>query len=76
MTGALLLCHFVNVIANILMLNQEDGSESEPNELGRIVAKLPMPPGCMSTLFKEINLAVVLSMSYIIIDLKNDEGTN
>jgi len=31
---------------------KEDGSESEPNELGRIVAKLPMPPGCMSTLFK------------------------
>jgi len=31
---------------------KEDGSEAEPNELGRIVAKLPMPPGCMSTLFR------------------------
>jgi len=31
---------------------KEDGSESLPNELGRIVAKLPMPPGCMSTLYR------------------------
>jgi len=31
---------------------REDQTEAEPNELGRIVAKLPMPPGCMSTLFK------------------------
>ena len=31
---------------------RDDQSEAEPNELGRIVAKLPMPPGCMSTLFK------------------------
>jgi len=31
---------------------KEDGSEALPNELGRIVAKLPMPPGCMSTLYR------------------------
>jgi len=30
---------------------REDQSEAGPNELGRIVAKLPMPPGCMSTLY-------------------------
>lgn len=30
---------------------RDDQTEAEPNELGRIVAKLPMPPGCMSTLF-------------------------
>lgn len=31
---------------------KQDGSDAGPNELGRIVAKLPMPPGCMSTLYK------------------------
>lgn len=30
---------------------REDQTEAGPNELGRIVAKLPMPPGCMSTLY-------------------------
>ncbi|XP_069698687.1 acyl-CoA synthetase short-chain family member 3, mitochondrial isoform X3 [Periplaneta americana] len=29
-----------------------DGSEAERNELGRIVCKLPLPPGTMSTLYK------------------------
>jgi len=31
---------------------RDDGSEADVNELGRIATKLPMPPGCMSTLFK------------------------
>jgi len=31
---------------------KEDQTEAGPNELGRIVAKLPMPPGCMSTLYQ------------------------
>ena len=31
---------------------REDQTEAKANELGRIVAKLPMPPGCMSTLFR------------------------
>ena len=31
---------------------REDRTEAAPGELGRIVAKLPMPPGCMSTLYK------------------------
>jgi len=31
---------------------KEDRTEAAPGELGRIVAKLPMPPGCMSTLYK------------------------
>jgi len=31
---------------------KDNGEEAAPNELGRIVAKLPMPPGCMSTLFR------------------------
>lgn len=31
---------------------RSDGSEAEVNELGRIVTKLPLPPGTMSTLFK------------------------
>jgi len=30
---------------------REDKTEADPNELGRIVAKLPMPPGCMTTLY-------------------------
>ncbi|XP_042220057.1 acyl-CoA synthetase short-chain family member 3, mitochondrial-like [Homarus americanus] len=28
----------------------DDGSEATPGELGRIVCRLPLPPGCMSTL--------------------------
>lgn len=30
--------------------------EAKPNELGRIVVKLPLPPGNMSTLFKNDDL--------------------
>lgn len=29
-----------------------DGTEANHNELGRIVCKLPLPPGTMSTLYK------------------------
>ena len=29
-----------------------DGTEANRNELGRIVCKLPLPPGTMSTLYK------------------------
>lgn len=29
-----------------------DGKEASPQELGRIVVKLPMPPGTMCTLYK------------------------
>lgn len=29
-----------------------DGTEADCNELGRIVCKLPLPPGTMSTLYK------------------------
>jgi hypothetical protein len=29
-----------------------DGTEADHNELGRIVCKLPLPPGTMSTLYK------------------------
>ncbi|PSN49136.1 Acyl-CoA synthetase short-chain family member 3, partial [Blattella germanica] len=31
---------------------RSDGSEADWNELGRIVCKLPLPPGTMSTLYK------------------------
>lgn len=31
---------------------REDGSEAEPREMGRIVIKLPLPPGTMSTLWE------------------------
>lgn len=29
-----------------------DGTEAAPNELGRVAVKLPLPPGNMSTLYK------------------------
>jgi acyl-coenzyme A synthetase/AMP-(fatty) acid ligase len=29
-----------------------DGTQALPNELGRIVVKLPLPPGNMSTLYR------------------------
>ena len=35
------------IMANI----REDQAEASVNEMGRIVAKLPMPPGCMTTLY-------------------------
>ncbi|XP_076244347.1 acyl-CoA synthetase short-chain family member 3, mitochondrial [Calliopsis andreniformis] len=31
---------------------REDGSKAENHELGRIAIKLPLPPGCLSTLFQ------------------------
>lgn len=31
---------------------QPDGTEAAPNELGRVAIKLPLPPGNMSTLYK------------------------
>ena len=31
---------------------KEDGGEARVNELGRVVCKLPMPPGTLSTLYK------------------------
>lgn len=33
-----------------------DGTESAPNELGRVAVKLPLPPGNMSTLYKNDEL--------------------
>lgn len=33
-----------------------DGSEAAPNELGRVAVKLPLPPGNMSTLYKNDEL--------------------
>lgn len=33
-----------------------EGSEAAPNELGRIVVKLPLPPGTMSTLYRNDEL--------------------
>ncbi|XP_022915542.1 acyl-CoA synthetase short-chain family member 3, mitochondrial [Onthophagus taurus] len=36
---------------NVKVVN-EDGSESKPLELGRIVVKLPLPPGTLSTLYQ------------------------
>lgn len=35
-----------------LRILKEDGTEAAANELGRIAAKLPLPPGCLSTLFR------------------------
>lgn len=36
---------------NVKILN-ENGDEAKPDELGRIVCKLPMPPGTFSTLYQ------------------------
>lgn len=33
-----------------------DGTRALPNELGRLVIKLPLPPGNMSTLYKNNDL--------------------
>lgn len=36
----------------IVRILRNDGTEADPLELGRIVVKLPLPPGTMSTLYK------------------------
>lgn len=33
-----------------------DGTQAAPNELGRVVVKLPLPPGTMSTLYRNDDL--------------------
>jgi len=35
---------------------QGDGRLAEPGQLGRIVSKLPMPPGFMDTLYRSDDL--------------------
>ena len=39
----------------IVRILKEDGGEARVNELGRVVCKLPMPPGTLSTLYKGWN---------------------
>lgn len=34
------------------MVLREDGSVADDNEMGRIVVKLPLPPGTMSSLYQ------------------------
>lgn len=34
------------------MILKEDGTEAKSDELGRIVVKLPLPPGTLSTLYE------------------------
>lgn len=41
---------------NIVKVILPDGSRAGPNELGRLVIKLPLPPGNMSTLYKNDDL--------------------
>ena len=45
--------HFFYYIVKVL---HPDGTQAEPSELGRIVIKLPLPPGNMSTLYKNEEL--------------------
>lgn len=37
--------------SNIVDILRENSNEAEAHELGRIVIKLPLPPGCVSTLY-------------------------
>lgn len=43
----LIYCSYISV-----RILRSDGREAENNELGRIVVKLPLPPGTMSTLYQ------------------------
>ena len=44
-------CHDLFLFSPVRIL-LEDGTEAGPDELGRIVCKLPLAPGTMSTLYK------------------------
>lgn len=45
--------NFQNALARFLVkIMADNGTEAGNNELGRIVVKLPLPPGTMSTLYK------------------------
>lgn len=44
------------IYAILVEILQPDGSKAAPNELGRVVIKLPLPPGNLSTLFKNDEL--------------------
>lgn len=47
------LIHSDRITVDIL---HPDGTEAAPNELGRVAVKLPLPPGNMSTLYKNDEL--------------------
>lgn len=49
----ILVVFFFQILVDIL---QSNGSKAAPNELGRIVIKLPLPPGNLSTLYKNDEL--------------------
>lgn len=36
----------------VVRVLKQDGNEAKPDELGRIVVKLPLPPGTMSNLYQ------------------------
>jgi hypothetical protein len=42
----------IGIYILIVHVVKEDGTPAKPLELGRIVAKLPTPPGFMQTLYK------------------------
>lgn len=48
-----LFFYFVLLTVKIL---KKDGTEALPSELGRIVLKLPLPPGNMATLYRNDEL--------------------
>lgn len=41
---------------HIVRILRDDNTEADPKELGRIVIKLPLPPGTMSTLWENDEL--------------------
>lgn len=50
--GVFLLNRKLFELVILVDILQPDGTEAAPNELGRVVIKLPLPPGNMSTLYK------------------------
>lgn len=46
------LTHLWNWFPIAVHILRPDGTEADCSELGRIVCKLPLPPGTMSTLYK------------------------
>ena len=51
----LIIYTYPNEIFAVKIL-KKDGTEAAPSELGRIVLKLPLPPGNMATLYRNDEL--------------------
>lgn len=72
-----LITTITTVYACLVRVLHPNGTEAKPNELGRIVVKLPLPPGNMSSLFRNDELFErVYFQKYPVCTLKTSREKN